>query len=53
MQRMWNLKCKIIPVIIGATRVLTKVLRNNLEAKAEEHSIEAIRKTAILGIHHT
>jgi hypothetical protein len=29
-QRMWNLKCMIIPVIIGATGILTKSLRNNL-----------------------
>ena len=31
-QRMWNLKCKIIPVIIGATGIVTKGLRKNLEA---------------------
>jgi hypothetical protein len=26
-QRMWNLKCMIIPVIIGATGVVTRSLR--------------------------
>jgi 3-deoxy-D-manno-octulosonic acid (KDO) 8-phosphate synthase len=30
MQRMWNLKCTIIPVIIGATGIVTKNLRKNL-----------------------
>jgi ACT domain-containing protein len=30
-QRMWNLKCTIIPVIIGATGIVTKNLRKNLE----------------------
>jgi hypothetical protein len=30
-QRIWNLKCTIIPVIIGATGIVTKSLRNNLE----------------------
>jgi len=29
---MWNLKCKIIPVIIVATGIITRVLRKNLEA---------------------
>ena len=31
-QRMWNLKCMIIPVIIGATGIVTRSLRKNLEA---------------------
>ena len=26
-QRMWNLKCTIIPVIIGATRIVTRSLK--------------------------
>jgi hypothetical protein len=34
-QWMWNLKCKIIPVIIGATGILTKSLRKDLEAITE------------------
>jgi hypothetical protein len=29
-QRMWNQKCTIIPVIIGATGIVTKSLRVNL-----------------------
>jgi hypothetical protein len=29
---MWNLKCMIIPVIIGATGIVTRSLRKNLEA---------------------
>jgi hypothetical protein len=28
-QRMWNLKCTIIPVIIGATGIVTRSLRKN------------------------
>jgi hypothetical protein len=46
---MWNLKCKIIPVIIGATGILTKSLRENLEATPGKHSIDSLQKTAILG----
>jgi hypothetical protein len=30
-KRLWNLKCKIIPVIIGATRIVTKGLKKHLE----------------------
>jgi hypothetical protein len=31
-QRMWNMKCMIIPVVIGATGTVTKGLTKNLEA---------------------
>ena len=30
-QRMWNLKCKIVPVITGATGIVTEGVRKNLE----------------------
>jgi len=30
--RMWNLKCNIIPVTIGATGVVKKRLRKNLKS---------------------
>jgi hypothetical protein len=29
-QRMWNMYCVIIPVIIGTTGIVTKALKNNL-----------------------
>jgi acetyl-CoA carboxylase alpha subunit len=29
-QRMWNLKCTVIPVIIGATGMVKKSVRRNL-----------------------
>jgi len=31
-QRTWNLKCMVIPVIIGATGIITEGLKTNLEA---------------------
>jgi hypothetical protein len=34
-QRMWNLNCAIIPVITGATRIVTRSLRKNLEIYQE------------------
>ena len=36
-QRMWNLKCKVIPVITGVTGIVTKGLRKNLYAIAGKH----------------
>ena len=51
-QRMWNLKCTIIPVIIGATGIVTRSLRKNLEAVPGEHSIDSPQKTAVLGRSH-
>ena len=48
-KRMWNLKWTIIPVIIGATGIVTRSLRKNLEAVPGKHSLQ---KTAILGTSH-
>jgi hypothetical protein len=36
-QRIWNFKCTIIPVIIGATEIVTKSLRKNLEGISGKH----------------
>jgi len=51
-QRMWNLKCTIIPVITGANGIVTRSLRKNLETVPGKHSIDSLQKTAILE-HHT
>jgi hypothetical protein len=51
-QRMWNLKCTSIPVIIGATGIVTRSLKKNLEALPGKHSIHSLQKTAILGTSH-
>jgi hypothetical protein len=51
-QRMWNLKCTVIPVIIGATGIVTKTLRKNLEAIPGKHSIDSLQQTAVLGTAH-
>ena len=52
-QLMWNLKCMIVPVIIGATGIVMRSLRENLETVAVNHSIDSLQKTAILGKTHT
>ena len=52
-QRMWSPKCTIIPIIIGATGIVTRSVRKSLEAVPGKHSIAALQKTAILGTSHT
>jgi hypothetical protein len=49
---MWNLKCTIIPLVIGAIGIITRSLRINLEAAPGKHSIDSLQKTAILGTSH-
>jgi hypothetical protein len=51
-KRIWNLKCTIIPVIIGATGIVTRGLRKKLEAVPGKHSIDSLQKTATLGTSH-
>jgi hypothetical protein len=49
---MWNLKCTIIPIVIGATGIVMRSLKKNLEAVPGKHSIDSLQKTAILGTSH-
>ena len=51
-QRMWNLKSTIIPVITGATGIVTRSFTKNLEAVPGKHSIDSLQKTAILRASH-
>jgi hypothetical protein len=49
---MWNMKCVIVPAVIGATGIVTRGLRKNLEAIPGKHSIDSLQKTAVLGTSH-
>jgi hypothetical protein len=51
-QRMWNMKFFVIPVIIGATRIITNGLKKYLETIPGKHSIDSLQKTAVLGTSH-
>jgi adenylate cyclase len=51
-QRTWNLKCTIIPVINGDTGIVTRSLRKNFEAVPGKHSINSLQQTAVLGTAH-
>jgi len=39
-------------IIIGATEIVKRSLRKNLEAVPGKHSIDSLQKTAILGTSH-
>ena len=43
---------QIIPVIIGATGIVTRSVRKNLEAVTGKHSIDSQQKTAMLETSH-
>jgi hypothetical protein len=49
---MWNIKCFVIPVIIGATGIVSKSLQKYLETMPGQHSNRFPTKTAILGTSH-
>ena len=49
---MWKLKCTILPVIIGATGIVTRSLRKHFEPVPGKHFINSLQKTAILGTSH-
>jgi hypothetical protein len=46
-QRMWNVKAKVIPVIIGATGTISLSLRQYLSNVQGKHEIKELQKTAI------
>ena len=49
---MWTLKFTFIPIIIGATGIVTRSSRKNVEAVPGKHSIDSLQKTVILGTSH-
>ena len=51
-QRMWNVKTKVIPVIIGATGTISKTFRKYVSNIPGKHEVKELQKTAILGTAH-
>jgi hypothetical protein len=43
-QRMWNMKCFAIPVIIGATGIVSKSLQKYMETVPGQHSVDSLQK---------
>jgi len=51
-QLMWNVKTKVIPVIIGATGTISKSFRKYMSNISGNHEVKKLQKTAILGTAH-
>ena len=51
-ERMWNVKTKVIPVIIVATGTISKSFRKYVSNIPGKHEIKDLQKTAILGTAH-
>jgi len=51
-QRMWIVKTKAIPVIIGATGTMSKSFRKYVSNIPGKHVVKELQKTAILGTAH-
>ena len=51
-QRMWNVKTKVIPVIIGTTGAISKSCRKYANNIPRNHEVKELQKTAILGTAH-
>jgi len=51
-QRMWKVKTKVIPVIIGGTGTVSKSFRKYVSNIPGKHEVKELQKTAILGTAH-
>jgi len=49
---MWNVKTRVIPVIIGATGTISKSFRKYVNDITGNHDIKELEKTAILDTAH-
>jgi len=48
----WNVKTKVIPVIIGETGTISKTFRKYVSNITGKHEVKELQKTAILGTAH-
>ena len=51
-QRMWNVKTKMIPVIIGTTGTISKSFRKYVSNIPGKHEVKELQKATILGTAH-
>ena len=49
---MWDVKTKVIPVIIRATRTISKSFRKYVSNITGKHEVKELKKTAILCTPH-
>ena len=48
-RKLWKIKVKVVPILIGALGMVLKVLENNLDELEIRGRIETIQTTALLG----
>jgi hypothetical protein len=51
-QRVWNVKTKVIPVIIGTTGTISKSLKKYMSNIPGNHKVKELHKTVMLGTAH-
>jgi hypothetical protein len=51
-QRMWNVKTRVIPVIIGATGTISESFRKYVSTIPGNHEVKELQKITILGNAH-
>jgi hypothetical protein len=51
-QSMWNVKTRVVPVIIEATGTISESFRKYVSNIPENHEVKALQKTAILSTAH-
>jgi hypothetical protein len=51
-QRMWYIKTRVIPVILGVTGTISKSFRKYVSNVPGNHEVRELQKTAILGTAH-
>jgi hypothetical protein len=51
-QRMWNVKARVIPVIIVATGTISESFRKYVSNIPGNHDVKELQKTTILGTPH-
>jgi hypothetical protein len=51
-ERMWNVKSRVMLVIIGATGTISKSFRKYVSTIPGNHEVKELQKTAVLGTAH-
>jgi hypothetical protein len=51
-ERLWNVKAKVIPIVIGATGTISKSFRKYVSNIPGNHDVKELQKTAVLGTAH-
>jgi hypothetical protein len=49
---MWNVKARVIPVVIGATGAISKSFRKYVTNITGNHDVKELQKTAIMSTAH-